>query len=278
MGAVAHAGHVFHGPLGVTLSDLGDVVLTTSLAIVIWRITTTDGAWRQRYGLLAAGLLAIVIALASPLDRAAAETFAAHMVEHLLLMLVAAPLIAASRPELLLMRELPVRQRESLAVLEHRLEGRIHAQALIAGLSMFLALWLWHIPALFDLALRSEPAHFLQHASFLAGAILFWRFVLVVPPHGTAFFLPRALLVFTAMAYSGALGALLVFSQGVWYTGYFGTPDQLLADQQLSGVIMWLTGPPVYLGTLAWLVYVWLKRDERENALRAPVQSPRRVT
>ncbi len=267
---VAHAtAHAVQGPWGLTLSDLGFSFITAAMLVVAWRILETRGNWRVRYGLLEAGLFALALSQSPPLDRAAYGTFTAHMVEHLLMMLVSAPLIAGARPELLLMRELPTPYRERLAHTVEHLDTRVRAPALLAGGAMFLALWLWHLPVLFDAALVWEPVHLLQHACFMFAALFFWRYVLLLPSHGTQFFLPRAALVFVTMIHSGALGALLVFSQSIWYTAYPASAAQLLHDQQAGGLIMWLAGLPLYFGTLGWLVLVWLWRDERENARQA---------
>jgi cytochrome c oxidase assembly factor CtaG len=240
------------------------------MLVVAWRILETKGRWRLRYALLEAGLFALALSQSPPLGRAAYDTFPAHMLEHLLMMLVAAPLIAGARPELLLMRELPQPNRERLARTVERFDSRVRAPALLAGVAMFLALWVWHVPWLFDEALVWEPVHMLQHACFMLASLFFWRYIFLLPPHGTQFFLPRAALVFVTMVHSGALGALLLFSQSIWYTAYVATPSQLLHDQQASGLLMWLAGLPLYFATLGWLVLVWLWRDERENAKQAP--------
>jgi putative membrane protein len=263
---LAHAGHELHGPNGLALSDLAFAVLSVGVVLGVRSVLTSRGAWRNRDALLTCGLLALAASITPPLDRAAANSFAAHMLEHLVMMLVAGPLIALAGPELLLMRRLPSHARERMARLVLRLESGVRGPALVAGSVMLVALWGWHTPPLFDAALGSELLHFLQHASFLGASIIFWRFVLLLPAHGTNFFLPRAGLVFTAMAYSGALGALLVFSSELWYSGYRDEPAALLADQQASGLLMWLAGLPLYMGTLIWLVFVWLRRDEEEAA------------
>lgn len=182
----------------------------------------------------AAGWLALAAALAPPLDRAAADSFALHMVQHELLMVVAPPLMILGRPFTALGAVAP---RGLLRALAWPL--RIPPAA--AWLLHAAALWTWHAPRLFDAALAAPAVHALQHACFFFTALLFWWTVFRRVRVGTA-----AIYVVTTIIHSGALAALLTFAPAPLYAG------TTLEAQQLGGLIMWV--PAGYALLLAGLV------------------------
>jgi putative membrane protein len=207
----------------------------------------------------ASGWLVVVAALLSPLDPLGARYFSAHMVQHELLMALAAPLLVLGRPVQAWTWGLP---RATRRILGHASQHRwissawdVLNTALCAWIIHAGALWLWHIPALFDAALTHEGIHVLQHASFLASAVLFWSVMLnggpQRAPHATC-----VLGLFTTMAHSGALGALLTFGAEPWYMSYANlghdTALTALEDQQLGGLIMWVPGTLSYLLAGLW--------------------------
>jgi putative membrane protein len=182
----------------------------------------------------AAGWLALLAALAPPLDRAAADSFAAHMVQHELLMLVAPPLLILGRPFAALAATLPAR-----AV---RLAALPLAIPPLAAVCLHgAALWLWHAPRLFDAGLASPAVHALQHASFFWTALLFWWTVFRRVRTGAAVVYLLATLIHT-----GALAALLTFAPAPLYAG------ASLEEQQLGGLIMWV--PAGYAMMLAGIL------------------------
>lgn len=182
----------------------------------------------------AAGWSALAVALLSPLDHAAEESFGLHMVQHELLMIVAPPLLILGRPFTALAATLP---RAALRVAARPLRiPPLAAWGLHAA-----ALWIWHVPRLFEAGLHSHGIHALQHASFFFSALLFWWTVFRRVRTGTA-----ALYVLTTMLHAGALAALLTFAPAPIYAG---TP---LGEQQLGGLIMWV--PAGYAMLLAALV------------------------
>ena len=198
-----------------------------------------------------AGWLLLAAALVTPLHEAGERSFAAHMLEHELLMLVAAPLLVLSRPLGVALWAFPRRWRQALAgsgrwlgPAWHLLTGPILATVVQAA-----GLWLWHAPSLFDLALAQPGWHIVQHACFLLSALLFWWAMLNGAGERHAGVAVVCLLI-TAMV-SGALGALMAFSASPWYAGYsaagldaFGlTPAE---DQQLAGLLMWVPGGLVH--------------------------------
>ncbi len=211
-----------------------------------------------------AGLLSIVVALVSPLDALGDALFSAHMVEHELLMIVAAPLLVLGRPLAAWVWAIPERGRQSIGAFFRRPGWRRPWRALTGPLSAWalhaLALWLWHVPALFEAALEKESVHALQHLFFLGTALLFWWSVL-----GGASRRDRGialLSVFTTMVHTGALGALLTLSTVVWYPIYAATAPVWgltpLQDQQLGGIIMWVPSGLVYIVCGLVLSHRWL--------------------
>jgi putative membrane protein len=241
------------------------------------RRTRQGGAAHGRAGLaFAGGWLALAAALVSPLDALGASLFSAHMLQHELMMIVAAPLLVLGRPFGYWLWALPARWRPAIGA------GARHP--FVAGTWLFLTwplaawllhaavLWLWHAPPLFEASLHSRGVHTLQHAAFLLSALLFWWAVLgdgvARPRRGAAM-----LYIFTTMAHTGALGALMTWSATVWYPSYLGTTQAYgytpLEDQQLGGLIMWVPGGLAYLFAGLALAARWLARPP--GPVRMPV-------
>jgi putative membrane protein len=202
----------------------------------------------------AVGWLALLVALVSPLDALGSRLFSAHMLQHELLMLVAAPLLVLGRPLAAWTWAFSPSQRQTIGRWT-RLRWWSAAWALLtdplaAWALHALALWLWHIPALFEAALHSNALHVLQHASFLITALLFWWAVLGADARSRTSGFALAYL-FTTMLHTGALGALLTLAPTPWYPTYAAATGALglnpLQDQQLGGLLMWIPGGLAYL-------------------------------
>jgi putative membrane protein len=220
----------------------------------------------------AGGILCLWVALEPPLDPLGGELFAAHMVQHLLLMLAAAPLLAWARPLLAFYMALPPRPRRAVGRWWAR--GR-WLKTTYAALAHPAAVWLgfcglfafWHLPGPYGWALRSAPLHVLEHASFLASAFAFWSVVLDPAGAGRLDHGARLLYLTGAAILSGLPGALMILTQRAFYLQHaegaarWGlTP---LADQQLAGLVMWIPAGLVYLAAAAWLFLGWLHRAAR---------------
>jgi putative membrane protein len=206
-------------------------------------------SWRQ-VACFAAGVATIALALLSPLDALGDRFFAAHMVQHELLMLVAAPLMVLARPLGAWTWAFPPLARR-------RIGGAVKARAwsavwafttdpLAAWVLHALALWAWHVPVLFDAAVDNEAVHALQHASFLGTALLFWWAVIGTTSRAASGTALASL--FTTMLHTSALGALLTLAASPWYARY------ALADQQLGGLIMWVPGATAYVAAALVIV------------------------
>lgn len=227
-------------------------------ALGVWRLWRHAGPGRgigaRQAAAFAGGWLALVLALVSPLDAAGARLFSAHMVQHELLMVVAAPLLVLGRPLAAWTWAFPPDQRRTLGRwVRVRWWASIWAlltDALAAWTLHALALWLWHVPSLFEAALHSEGLHVLQHASFLATALLFWWAVLGSDERSRSNGLAMVYL-FTTMMHTGALGALLTLAPTPWYPSYAAASGALgldaVQDQQLGGLVMWIPGGLAYL-------------------------------
>jgi putative membrane protein len=228
--------------------------------------------WRARWFALA--LVALGVALLSPLDALSSALASAHMVQHLLLMLVAAPLLALSAPSSAILRGCPLAVRRASGRWRRRL-GLTHRNLAVlrhpavVWLLQVGVLWFWHAAVPYDAALASEPLHLLEHASFLATAVLFWH--VLISPRGRGQVSPGlgVLLVFGMAMQSVFLSALLTFARTPWYSGYADTtaPWGLdpLADQQLAGVIMWIPAGVVYLAAALTLLAAWVRATERDD-------------
>lgn len=216
----------------------------------------------------ALGLLTLVVALVTPLDALSEALLSAHMVQHLLLMLLAAPLLVYGVPPAALAWATPRPWRRRVARWWHRSHWLARLWAVLShpGVVWGLhaaAVWLWHLPSFYQAALLNETVHVLEHGSFLAAALLFWW---TLAHHGSSAPGTMILFVFTTALYSTLLGALLTFAPQVWYPAYGILPyawDMTpLADQQLAGVIMWVPAGVVYLGAALWLLGAWLVQAE----------------
>lgn len=215
---------------------------------------------RARY--YAAALAVLAIALASPLDAAADALFSMHMVQHLLLILVAAPLVAMSAPAAALWWGAPAVVRRPADRLwarspHIRLSWRA-ATAPANVLAIHIAtLWFWHFPGPYQAALRNEWIHAFEHISFLGTAILFWWVVLQPVGHRRISRAGAGAFLMIVLLQGGLLGALLVFAGTPWYPAHAADTARwgadLLGDQQLAGLLMWIPASVAYLGAIAYL-------------------------
>jgi putative membrane protein len=221
-----------------------------------------------------AGWLVVALALLSPLHEMSEQLFSAHMVQHELLMALAAPLLVLGRPMIVMLWAMPPRSRQVVARAARNSTIRSVWGAITrpfdAWLIHGLAIWLWHLPALFEATLYSDSIHALQHASFLGSALIFWWSVIHVQRRAARGM--SIVYVFTTAVHTGILGALMTFSRAVWYPAYatgaakWGlTP---IADQQLAGLIMWIPASLVYLAAALAIMGCWLRDSERSVAER----------
>jgi putative membrane protein len=207
------------------------------------------GLGRARQLAFAGGWILLAAALLSPIDTLGGELFWVHMIQHEILMGVAAPLLVLSRPLEAYAWGLPrgwprALRRASRGPLLRWIGGM--QRPLAAWMLHAVAIWAWHVPALFNLALADEGVHTLQHFFFFATGLAFWQSVWRRGRNGEGVALAS---LFTTMLHMGVLGALLTFAPTAWFdfpaTGAYGlTP---VGDQQLGGLVMWVPGGLPYL-------------------------------
>jgi len=185
------------------------------------------------------------------------------MTQHLMLMLVAPPLLWVGAPVAPLLLGLPRPLRRVVArwlgTPALRRLASVLAHPALGWTAFVIAFWAWHVPALYDLALRSEAWHHVEHATFFATALLFWRPVILPWPSRASW--PRwAMIPYLLLAefQNTTLAAILTFSDRVIYTAYEYVPRpwglSALEDQSIAGAIMWVPGSIAFLLPLLWLI------------------------
>lgn len=225
---------------------------------------------RARTAAFLGGLAAIAIALMSGIERYDTTLFSVHMAQHLLLMLVAAPLLALAAPVTQLLRAaspsararwlLPVLHSTPVAALGHPIVG---------WLTFTIVLWFTHFSTVFDLALENAGVHELEHGAYLASALLFWWPVVAADPARRRLPHPvRALYLLLQLPVNSFLGMAILFAESPLYPHYasLGSPYGItaLADQQLAGGLMWLGGDIVFIGAVLAVVAAWMRHEERD--------------
>jgi cytochrome c oxidase assembly factor CtaG len=234
--------------------------LTAAVYLRGWRALRRRAAQRWHAGRPAAflgGLLCLFIALASPVEPFAALLLQVHMLQHLLLMMAAPPLLWLGAPLLPLLRGLPrpLRTHWAAPLLRSPVLRSLFGwltQPVPAWLLFVAATWLWHVPAVYEVALRSPGWHYLQHFCFLATALLFW-YVVVRPYPARPRWSPWLLLPYLLLAdvQNTVLSAVLTFSDRVLYPYYAEAPRlggvSPLEDQSAAGVLMWVPGSLAFL-------------------------------
>lgn len=216
-----------------------------------------------------AGLGAIILALESPIDYLSASLFTFHMIQHLLLIMVAAPLLILGDPAVPLLRGVPLGlRRATLGFVArrswvHRLGrwyARLNSPSAVFGI--FLAdLYLWHWSRLFNLTLQNDSIHLLEHVCFLVTALLFWSQVIdqrTMRAHLS--YAGRVVYIVFSGAASNLLAMYFVFAPRPLYSAYADLATRpfgmtALGDQQMAGAVMWVPVLFLFGGAFAVLMY-----------------------
>ena len=212
----------------------------------LWRRSERGrGGLRRGALLFALGWLSLAGALVSPLHEGGETSFALHMIEHEIIMLVAALLLVAARPGPVFLWAFPDGLRQPLGGAGRWGLWRGLANPFVATAVQSAVMIGWHAPPLFDLALESEAWHIVQHLCFIGAALLFWWAML--HDRGRGGRMVASLCLFATSMVGGGLGALMALSNSPWYAPYAAlglTPEGLTPaeDQQLAGLIMWIPG------------------------------------
>lgn len=259
-------------------SVLGGIALAgVAYALQLSRRGATHRAGWRRPLAFAAGLATLALALATPLDFLADHvSLLAHMLQHLLLLLVAPVLFLAGAPEALL--------DECGSIARATLPRPLTHPIAILGLSLGI-IWIWHAPALYEAALRAEPLHAGEHLCFLLAALLYWWPLL--RPASCPWRLPDPLLIvylFAAAVGGSMLAALITFSSDLLYPTYASpaafadvraslgfTPS---VDQQLAGLLMWVGGGLWYFGAAIVVFARWFSEAAADDPIASPNGAP----
>lgn len=283
-GILAHEGVPLrpHDVAGAWNADpvlIGSLVLAAVLYHRGVRPGADSGGRRAAFG---AGLAAVAVALLSPLDAMSGVLASAHMVQHVLLILVAAPLLALSAPGAALLRGAPAvvrrlarRTRRGVGLDAGRL--RRSRSPVARWVAFVVTLWLWHAAALYGAAVEHEVVHAAEHLTFLLTALLVWSSILGPArsrvPRGLA-----VLGVFTLALQSVFLSALMTFARTPWYEPYLDSTAEWgldpLADQQLAGVIMWIPAGFLHTGVGLALLVSWFRELDRSAGTTGSLVGP----
>jgi putative copper resistance protein D len=252
------------------------VVGATVYLVGVWRVDRAhpgNPVPRRRIAAWLAGLAVIATALFSFVDVYATSLFSVHMVQHLLLAMVGAPLLLLGAPITLLLRTASheTRKRRILPVLESR-PVRFISHPVVGWLAFAIIIWASHFSPIFGAALEDPGIHALEHALYLGAALLFWWPIVGADPHpyrmGHGLRFGFALL---AMPLNSFLGLVLFVTPIVLYEHY-ATVQRIwgptpLEDQQLAGGIMWAAGDLIFLVPLLFLTLGWFRAEEEKGRL-----------
>jgi len=254
--------HLYHGAVGSSGAELVLILILVFTALVYlrgWlhlRSTASHVIAGWRAASLMIGLFSIWVAVASPVAALDMQLLTAHMVQHLLLMTLAPPLIWLGEPVMALSHGLPQRSVQWLIKPVFRWPpaqqlGRALTQPAFCWLAATVALVGWHIPAAFILGMQSGAWHMVEHASFLATGLLFWWPVVHPWPSISRPDFAIILYLFFATLPCDILSGFLVFCDRVVYPAYFSSSHPFgfsaLGDQQCAGALMWTCVTIVYL-------------------------------
>ncbi len=214
------------------------------------------------------GWLVLAVALVSPLHPLGEALFSAHMVQHELLMIVAAPLLVFSRPLVPYLWGLPMDARRQLGQWSRGSAVQRWWRRLTDPFTAWwihaVVLWGWHAPGAFQATLSSDLVHTAQHVSFLGSALLFWWSLFYA--RGRMAYGAGVLYVFSTAVHTSILGALLTFATTPWYPAYSASTQawglSVLEDQQIGGLIMWVPAGVIYTVIGLALFAAWLRESD----------------
>ncbi|MBS1818207.1 MAG: cytochrome c oxidase assembly protein [Acidobacteria bacterium] len=252
------------------------VVMLSLYLVGVWRLwrggRSGTGVRVWQVAAFVSGCIAVMLALVSPIAAMSAELSSAHMVQHELLIVVAAPLLVVGTPLVPLMMALSQPMRVRLVRLLHAPPVRRTWHVLTVPVTVWLlhalALWTWHVPVLYEAALANDVIHAAEHACFFVTALLFW-WGIAGGRYGRARYGAAVVYVFATALHSGLLGAALTLSPTVWYDAYASTTTAwgltALEDQQAAGLIMWVPAGLVFTGVGLAFFAAWLRASERRS-------------
>lgn len=229
---------------------------------------------RQWIGFIGA-MGVLVLTLMSPLHELSDQLFSAHMVQHLVLMLVAAPLLIISDFQLALLWALPRRRAQQVGSgfnQSRPVSGvwRVLNHPVVVWILFTVAMWIWHAPRFYQAALNNDVIHTFEHVTFLIAAMLFWWILLKHNRPDHVHYAMTVPFLFLTVLQSGILGALMTFTSQSWYPDYASSTAAWgltpLQDQQIAGLIMWIPGGAVFTLLTIGHFAAWLRALERRSS------------
>ncbi|MCU0504916.1 MAG: cytochrome c oxidase assembly protein [Chloroflexi bacterium] len=259
------------------LDPLPIIGIAVSTVLYLAAVRTVDrrhpaNPWqRSRTAFFLVGMASVAAALLSPLDGLADDLASVHMLQHSVLAFLAAPCLVASGVVTLALRVATpaARDRWLLPLLHSRVVSAL-TFPLVGWIAMVLAMWGTHFSGVYDLALRDEGVHALEHAVFLGAALLFWTPVFSPDPLRWRLSHPAKILYLLSQMPTMSWLAVSILNAGVvlWPTYLARTPFfgiSALADQQLSGAIMWGLGDGAFMVAMGLVIWDWMKSEEVES-------------
>jgi putative membrane protein len=232
----------------------------------------TNPVPRQRTFFWLLGLATIFVALQSPIERYDTTLFSVHMIQHVLLMLFAAPFLALGAPITLVLRTVrPETRRGVVLPILHSLPVRIITFPVVTWVLFAAVMWGTHFSSIFERSLEEPTVHQFEHLLYIVTACLFWWPVVALDPSPWRMREPaRILYTFLQMPQNTFLGLAIISAAAPLYSHYatlgLGWGPGPLGDQQMAGAVMWVTGDLVFLVAILGIVVGWMRREERETA------------
>ena len=264
--------------LGWTWQPIPTLAIAGVAVWWLWAVRRVDAAHptnpvpRRRTVAFLAGMLALAFALISGIERYDTSLFSIHMVQHVLLMLVAAPLLALAAPVTLVLRlgSAETRRRWLLPVL-HSGAVRFLAHPVVAWVMFAAMMWATHFSPLFNAALENPLVHDIEHMLFLTGALLFWWPAVALDPAPWRMSHPARIgYLFTQMTQNTFLAVVILNATTVLYPHYAALVRpwgmSALEDQRLAAGIMWIAGDAIFLTAILAVVAGWMRAEARNEA------------
>jgi putative copper resistance protein D len=264
--------------LGWTWEPIPTLAIVASVVVWLWAVRRVDAAHpqnpvpRRRTVAFLGGMLALAFALVSGIESYDTSLFSIHMVQHVLLMLVAAPLIALAAPVTLALRvSSPGKRRRWLLPILHSRVVRFLAHPVVAWVMFATMMWVVHFSPLFNASLENPLVHDIEHIVFLSGAFLFWWPAVALDPAPWRMSHPARIgYLFTQMTQNTFLAVVILNATTVLYPHYATLVRPwgmtALEDQRLAAGIMWIAGDAIFLTAILAVVAGWMRAEARNEA------------
>jgi putative membrane protein len=253
--------------VALAIAALGWVILSRRVSVA--HPAKPHPRWRSAAFL--GGLGTLAVALMSPIEAYEGQLFSVHMLQHMLIELVAAPLLLLGAPATLALRAASPSVRPRLLSVLHSRAVSVLSFPLLAWVVFAAVNWAWHFSSLYNDALETPWLHDLQHLTFLGAALLFWWPVVGADPARWRLPHPvRLFYLFLAMPQNSFLGIALMSAPLALYPHYQTNARDWgpspIVDQSVGGMLMWVGGDVVFLLAMGLVVAAWVRAEDRRTA------------